>query len=73
MPLRIHVSLYAQAEKIAKLAARDRRSREGHCAIGLRKITLQATLSVLTFQATVLAHLQAKDPEKMRRMSVKIG
>ena len=49
------------------------RGLEGHCARGLRKITLQVTLSVLTYQATVLAHLQAKDPERMRRMSVKVA
>lgn len=27
----------------------------------------------ITFRTTVLAHLQAKDPEKMRRMPVKVG
>ena len=49
------------------------RGLEGHCARGLRKITLQATLSVLTFQMTALARLRAKDPDRMRRMTVKVA
>ena len=48
------------------------RGLEGHCARGLRKITLQATLSVLTFQMTALARLRAKDQDRMRRMTVKV-
>lgn len=49
------------------------RGLEGHCVRGMRKITLQATMSVLTFQATVLARLRAGDPERMRRMSVQVA
>ena len=49
------------------------RGLEGHCALGLRKIMLQATLSVLTFQATVLARLKIGDVERMRRMTVKVA
>ena len=49
------------------------RGLEGHCVRGLRKITLQATLSVLTFQATVLARLRAREPDKMRQMTVKVA
>ena len=48
------------------------RGLEGHCVRGLRKITLQATLSVLTFQMTALARLRAKDQDRMRRMTVKV-
>ena len=48
------------------------RGLEGHCARGLRKITLQATLSVLTFQMTALVRLQAKDSDRMCRMTVKV-
>ncbi len=48
------------------------RGLEGHCAIGLRKIKLQATLSVLTFQATILAHLKAEDEDRMRRMTIRM-
>ena len=64
-------SLRMSIERIFR-SLKHSRGLEGHCARGLRKITLLATLSVLTFQATVLAHLQAKDPERMRRMSVKM-
>ena len=49
------------------------RGLEGHCVRGLRKITLQATLSVLTFQMTALARLRAKDPDRMRRMGVTVA
>ena len=49
------------------------RGLEGHCVRGLRKITLQATLSVLTYQATVLARLRAGEPDKMRQMTVKVA
>ena len=42
-------------------------------ARGLRKITLHATLSVQTFQATALARLRAGDPDRMRRMTVKVA
>jgi hypothetical protein len=40
---------------------------------GMKKITLHATLSVLTCQATVLARLRAGDVEKMRQMAVKVA
>ena len=49
------------------------RGLEGHCVRGLRKITLHATLSVLTYQATVLARLRAGEPDKMRQMTVKVA
>ena len=49
------------------------RSLEGHCARGLRKILLQATLSVLTYQGTVAARLKGRDYERMRRMTVTVA
>ena len=49
------------------------RALEGHCVRGMRKITLHATLTALTFQVTALARLQAKDPDRMRRMTVKVA
>ena len=49
------------------------RGLEGHCVRLLRKITLHATLSVLTFQATALTRLRAKDADRMRTMSVKVA
>ena len=49
------------------------RGLDGHCARGMRKVLLQATLSVLTYQATVLARLRAGDVEHMRHMSVRVA
>ena len=49
------------------------RGLEGHCVRGMRKITLHATLSVLTFQATAMARLRAGDVDRMRQMSVKVA
>ena len=49
------------------------RGLEGHCVRGMRKITLHATLSVLTFQATTMARLRGGDVDRMRRMSVKVA
>ena len=49
------------------------RGLEGHCVRGMRKITLHATLSVLTYQATVLARLRAGDVDRMREMAVKVA
>ena len=45
---------------------------QGHYVRALRKITLHATLSALTFQATA-ARLRAKDPDRMRRMGVTVS
>ena len=39
----------------------------------MRKILLQATLSVLTFQATALARLKAGDAARMRQMAVAVA
>ena len=40
---------------------------------GAKKIELLAMTSVLTYQATVLARLKAKDPDRMRRMTIKLA
>ena len=67
--------LYRQRMSIERIYRSLKHSRglEGHCVRGLRKITLHATLSVLTYQATVLARLKAKDFDGMRRMTVKVA
>ena len=49
------------------------RGLEGHCVMGMRKIKLLATLSVLTFQATALTRLKAKNPDRMRQMGVTVA
>ena len=41
--------------------------------MGMRKIRLLATLSVLTFQATALARLKAEDADCMRQMGVTVA
>ena len=67
--------LYRQRMSIERIYRSLKHSRglEGHCVRGLRKITLHATLSALTYQATVLAHLKAKDFDRMRNMTVKVA
>ena len=64
-------SLRMSIERIFR-SLKHSRGLEGHCVRGLRKITLQATLSVLTFQMTALARLRVGDSDRMRRMSVKV-
>ena len=49
------------------------RGLEQHCARGIKKISLQATLSVLTYQATMVARLKVGDVSGMRRMTVRIA
>jgi hypothetical protein len=41
--------------------------------MGMKKVKLLAVLSVLTFQVTALTRLKAKDPDRMREMSVTIA
>ena len=67
--------LYKQRMSIERIFRSLKHSRglAGHCMRGMRKIALQATMSVLTYQATVMARLKAGDPEQMRRMSVKVA
>ena len=49
------------------------RGLEQHCARGMKKILLQATLSVLTYQATIMARLRVGDVSGMRRMTVRVS
>ena len=67
--------LYNQRMSIERIFRSLKHSRglEGHCVMGMRKIRLLATLSVLTFQATALARLQAGDADHMRQMGVKVA
>ena len=67
--------LYRQRMSIERVFRSLKHSRglEGHCVMGMRKIKLLAALSVLTFQVTALTRLKAKDPDRMREMSVTIA
>ena len=59
-------------ERIFGLAKR-KRNLELHCFRGFRKNLLHATLSMLTYSATALAHLNAGDRKRMRVMRVRAG
>ncbi len=48
------------------------RALEGHMVRGMKKITLHATMSLLTYQATATARLKAGDYAGMRQMRVKV-
>ena len=67
--------LYRRRMSIERIFRSLKHSRglELHYARGMRKIALQATLSVLTFQATVLGRLNAGDPDRMRRMTIQVA
>ena len=49
------------------------RGLEGHMVRGLAKIRLLASLSLLTYQATVLAKLRTGDFKNFRKMRVKVA
>ena len=49
------------------------RGLEGHMVRGIKKITLLATMSLLTYQATALARVKAGDFDQMRRMRVQVS
>lgn len=59
-------------ERIFKSMKESRRL-EAHCARGLAQISLHSIMSTLTFQATVLAQLQAGEWERMRWMVRKVA
>ena len=67
--------LYSHRMSIERVFRSLKHSRglEGHCVMGMRKIRLHATLSALTYQATVLARLRAGDEDRMRQMGVKVA
>ena len=66
--------LYAQRMSIERVFRSLKHSRglELHCARGMRRILLHATMSVLTYQATALARVRAGDPRMMRTMWVEV-
>ena len=65
-------SLRMSIERIFR-SLKHSRALDGHCFRGLRKIKLHATLSLLTYQATLLARLKGGDAERMRQMTVKVA
>ena len=67
--------LYSQRMSIERIFRSLKHSRglERHYVMGMRKIKLLATLSVLTFQSTVTARLKAEDVDRMRQMSVTVA
>lgn len=67
--------LYRRRQSIERVFRSLKHSRglEHHCARGMKKIMLQATMSVLTYQVTALTRLKAGDPERMRRMTIHVA
>ena len=67
--------LYKQRMSIERTFRSLKHSRglEQHCVRGMKGILLLAAMTVLTYQATVMASLKAKDTEKFRRMTVKVA
>ena len=67
--------LYSMRMSIERVYRSLKHSRglEGHCVMGMRKILLLATTSVLTFLMTSLARLKLKQPDRMRQMTVKVA
>ena len=49
------------------------RGLEGHTIRGMEKMQLHITFSVVTYLATSLARLQMGQPEKLRRMTVRVA
>ena len=66
-------ALYRLRMSIERVFSSLKHSRglENHCARGMGKILLHATMCLLTFQATALARVKAGDIVNMRRMRVK--
>ena len=66
--------LYRQRMSIERTfrSLKHSRAMDGHCVRGMRKILLHATMSVLTYQATVLSRLRAGDVAGMRQMGVRV-
>ena len=62
--------LYTKRQAIERVfkSMKESRRLERHCVRGLRQITLQAAMSALAFQATVLVRLWAGETEWMRWM-----
>ena len=69
------VNLYSKRMTIERTfrSVKASRNLEGHRYRGLAKVTLHATLSILTYQATMLARVRAGDYGNLRQMRVKVG
>ena len=67
--------LYAMRVGIERTFGSLKHSRalEGHRVRTMPKITLHATMSLLTYQATAKAHLKYRDMEHLRDMRVKVA
>ena len=67
-------SLYGKRQAIERVfkSMKESRRLERHCVRGLRQITLHSLMSVLSYQATVLVNVLAREPELMRWMVRKI-
>ena len=67
--------LYSQRMSIERTFRSLKHSRglEGHMVRGMKKISLHATMSLLTYQATALARVKVRDFAGMRRMRVKVS
>ena len=63
-------ALYVKRQAIERVfkSMKESRRLERHCVRGPRQVTLHAMMSTLAFQATVLVHLRAREPEWMRWM-----
>lgn len=67
--------LYNKRQAVERFFKSDKENRrlEAHCVRGLQMITLHCLISVLTFQATALVHIQADQKEDMRWMVRKVA
>ena len=68
-------NLYAKRQAIERMFKSMKQSRrlEAHCTRKLRQITLHSLMSLLTFQATALAKVEAGELDSMRWMVKKIA
>lgn len=62
--------LYNKRQAIERLfkSLKENRRLERHCVRGLRQVALHSLMSVLSYQATVLANLLSRNPSLMRWM-----
>ena len=69
------VALYSKRMTIERTFRSLKASRNlvGHCYRGMAKVMLHATLSILTYQATMLARVRTGDIGNLRQMRVKVG
>ncbi len=67
--------LYRRRQVIERMFGSLKRSRllNKHQHLRSDKIEFHVGMSVLTYAATTLTHVQARDPEKMRNMRIRVG